>query len=71
MNNLTYRADFDALKPSERFARLAKTVFSVTPEQLADQEARSQDERPVRKYGPPKGTPNWRTKRKQAVGQPT
>lgn len=63
--------ELDGLKPSERFARLAKTVFSVTPEQLADQEVRSQSDKPARRHGPPKGTPNWRTKRKQEVEQPT
>jgi len=61
----------EGLKPSECFARLAKTVFSVTSAQLAEQEARSKADHPKGKPGPPKGTPNWRTKQKPANQQPT
>jgi hypothetical protein len=71
MNDPQTCGSIDNMKPSERFAHLAKTVFSVSPEQVADQEARSQDEKPARKHGPPKGTPNRRTKRKLAMEQPT
>jgi len=77
MNNSTARTDLpvpddhDALKPSERFAHVLKTVLRVTPAELAAQEARSKAENGTKPRGPAKGTPNWRVKRRQAMEQPT
>ena len=56
--------DFDSLKPSERFARLAKTVLSVTADQIAQQEAKGRESPTGRKRGSAKGTVTWSTKRK-------
>jgi len=54
----------------QRFKRFARALCNVPKAELDAQLAKSDPVQPLRNYGPPKGTPNWRTKRKQANEQP-
>jgi len=46
-----------------------RALFRVPKAELEEQLAKSDAEEPVRTSGAKKGTPNWRTKRKQQINE--
>jgi hypothetical protein len=59
------------LSPAERFAFVMRGLFRIPKAELDAQLAKSAAEAPKRTSGARPGTPNWRTKRKQASEKPT
>jgi len=54
---------------TQRFSRTMRALFRVPKAELEEQLAKSDAEEPVRTSGAKKGTPNWRTKRKQQINE--